>query len=58
MGSRELEFIYRAAVEKQTQRRDVRTRAGEEGRGEMCGESNRGACISMCKVDRQWEGAV
>ena len=34
------EFIFRAAMEKQTQGTDLWTRGGEERAGEMYGESN------------------
>ena len=35
-----VEFIFRAAMEKQTQGTDLWTRGGEERAGEMYGESN------------------
>ena len=31
---------------------------GEEGKGEMYGESNMETYISICKIDSQWEFAV
>ena len=32
---------------------------GDRGReGEMCGKSNRETCITICKIDSQWEFAV
>ena len=34
------EFIFRAAVEKQTQRTDLRVVGEEEGEGKMYGKSN------------------
>ena len=34
------EYIYRAAVEKQTQRTDLRVVGEEEGEGKMYGKSN------------------
>ena len=34
------EFIFKAAVEKQTQRTDLWAVGGEEGEGEMYGKSN------------------
>ena len=51
------EFIYRAAVEKQAQRIDLRTweRGGE---GEVYGESNMETYITICKTDNQWKFAV
>ena len=51
------EFIYRAAMEKQTQRIDLWTweRGGE---GEMYGKSNMETYITICKIDSQWEFAV
>ena len=51
------EFIYRATVEKQTQRIDLWT--WEEGKeGEMCRKSNMETYITICKIDSQWEFAV
>ena len=52
------EFICRAAMEKQTQRTDLQTWQGEEGEGEMYGESNMGTYIIICKIDTQWEFAL
>ena len=51
------EFIYRAAMEKQTQRIDLQTweRGGE---GEMYGKSNMETYITICKIDSQRELAV
>ena len=51
------EFIYRAAMEKQTQRIDLWTWGGG-GEGEMCGKSNMETYITMCKIDSQREFAV
>ena len=34
------------------------TRGGEEGEGEMYGESNMGIYNTMCETDSQWEVAV
>ena len=31
---------------------------GEEGEGEMYGESNMESYITICKIDSQWEFAV
>ena len=31
---------------------------GEEGEGEMYGESSMEAYIALCKIDSQWEFAV
>ena len=45
-------------MEKQTQRTDLQTWQGEEGEGEMYGESNMGTYIIICKIDTQWEFAV
>ena len=50
------EFICRAAMEKQTQGTD--TGGGEEGEGEMYGQSNMEIYITICKIDSQWEFAV
>ena len=51
------EFIYRAAMEKQTQRIDLWTWGrGEEG--EMQGKSNMQTYITICKRDSQLEFAV
>ena len=52
------EFIFRAAVEKQTQRTDLWTRGWEEGEGVMYGESNMETYNIICKIDSQWEFAV
>ena len=49
------EFIYRAAMEKQTKRIDLRERGGED---EMYGKSNKETCITICKIDSQQEFAV
>ena len=48
------EFIYRTAMEKQTQRIDLRT-WGEErrGEGEMYGKSNMETFTTRCKKIRQ-----
>ena len=52
-----IECIYRAAVEKQTQRIDLWTweRGGE---GKLYIESNMETYITICKIDSQWEFAV
>ena len=50
------EFIFRAVVEKQTQRTGVWTWGGGE-EAEMCGESNMKTYITICKIARvqpQW----
>ena len=47
------EFIYRAAVEKQTQRTDLQT----WGEGAMYGESNMETYIIICKIESQREFA-
>ena len=51
------EFIYRAEMEKQTQRIDLGTweRGGE---GEMYGKSNMETYITICKIDSQQEFAI
>ena len=50
-------FIYRAAMEKQTQRIDLWTwEMG--GEGELYGKSNTETYITICKIDTQWEFAV
>ena len=46
------EFIYRATVEKQTQRIDLWT-WGEGREGEMYGKSNMETYITICKIDIQ-----
>ena len=53
------EFIYRAAMEKETERIDLQT-WGEErrGEGEMYGKSNMENYITICKIDSQWEFAI
>ena len=48
------EFIYRAAMEKQTYRIDL----GTLGEGQMNGESNMEAYITTCKTDSQRGFAV
>ena len=50
------ELIYRAAMEKQTQKTDLRTQGGEGGRKEegkvkMYGESNLETHNTKCKID-------
>ena len=50
------EFIYRAVMEKQTQRIDLWTWEGG-GEGEMYGKSNMETYITLCKIDSQWEFA-
>ena len=44
------EFIYRAAVEKQTWRTDLWTWEGGE-EGEMYGKSNMETYITICKIE-------
>ena len=52
-------FIYRAAMEKQTERTDLETRVkGNRGEGEMDGKSNMETNNSICKIDSQWEFAL
>ena len=51
------EYIYRAAMEKQTQRIDLRTWE-RGGQGEMYGKSFMETYITICKIDSQWEFAV
>ena len=50
------DFLYRAAMEKQTQI-DLQTWA-EGTRGEMYGKINMETYITICKIDSQWEFAV
>ena len=50
------EFIYRAAMEKQTQRIGLWTWRG--GEGEMYGKSNMKTYITICKIDSQQKSAV
>ena len=58
------EIICRTAVEKQTQRTDLRTRGAgeggqrEEGEGERYGESNMETQVTICKIGSQWEFAI
>ena len=50
------EFIFKAAVEKQTQRTDLWTwEGGEDREGEMYGENNMEIYNTICKTDSQWE---
>ena len=52
-------FIFRAAMEKQTQRTDQQAwGGGEDGQGEMYGESNMETYNTICKIDSHWEFAV
>ena len=51
-------FICKAAMEKQTQRTDLQTQCGEEGEGEIYGESNMETYITTCEIDSHWECAV
>ena len=51
------EFIYRATMEKQTQRIDLWTWR-ERRQGKMYGKSNMETYITICKIDSQWEFAV
>ena len=51
------EVIYRAAMEKQTQRIDLWT-WGWGGEGEIYGKSNMKTYITIYKIDSQWEFAV
>ena len=51
------EFIYRAAMEKQTQRIDLWAWEGG-GEGEMYGKTNMETYISICKIGSQREFAV
>ena len=48
------EFIYRATMEKQTQRINLWT----PGEGEIYGKSNMGTYITICEIDSQREFAV
>ena len=52
------EFIFRAAMEKQTENRPMDTGEGEEGEGEMYKESNIEIYNTICKIDSQWAFAV
>ena len=53
------EPICRAAMETQAQRTELSPWGqGEEGEGEMYGESNMETYITVCKIDSQWEFAV
>ena len=49
------EFIYRATMEKQTQRIDLWTWGVED---EMYEKSNMETYMTICKIDSQWEFAV
>ena len=51
------EFIYRAAMEKQTQRIDLRTWGGG-GEDEKYGKSNRETYLIVCKIDSHREFAI
>ena len=45
-------------MEIQTLRTDLWTQLGVEGGAGMYGESNKEICITICKIDSQWEFAV
>ena len=45
-------------MERQTENRPMVMGGGEEGEGEMYGESNMESYITICKIDSQWEFAV
>ena len=51
-------MIFRVAMEKQMENRPMDKVGGEEGEGEMYGESNIEIYNTMCKTDSQWEFAV
>ena len=51
------EFIYRAAMEKQRQKIDLRTQEWGE-KGDLYGESSMETYITMCKIESQQEFAV
>ena len=51
------DFIYWAAVEKQTHRIDLWTRE-RGGQGEMYGKRNMETYITICKIHSQWEFAI
>ena len=50
-------FIFRAGMEKQTQRTNLWTWGGEDGEGKMYGESNMEIYNTICNIDSQWEFA-
>ena len=52
------EFICKAAMEKQTQRKQTYGHGEREGVSEMYGDSNTETYIAICKIDSQWEFAV
>ena len=45
-------------MEKQTENRPMDMGGGEEGEGEIYGESKMEICDTICKIDSQWEFAV
>ena len=47
-------IIFRAAMEN----RPMDVGEGEEGEGEIYGESNMETVNTICKIDSQWEFAV
>ena len=51
------DFIYRAEMEKHTQRTDLWIWGGG-GEDEIYGKSNMETYITICKIDSQWEFAV
>ena len=52
------EIICRAARERDIENRLIDTEQGQEGEGEMYGESNMETYITICKIDSQWEFAI
>ena len=51
-------FIFRAALKKDIENRLMDPEGGDEGEGEMYGESNMETYNTICKIDDQWEFAV
>ena len=51
------EFIFRAAMEKQTESRPMDKGGGEKGEV-RCMESNMETYNSVCKIHGQWESAL
>ena len=45
-------------METDIENRPMDMRGGEEGEGEMCGESNTETYNTICKIDSKWEFAV
>ena len=46
------------SASKMPENRPMDMGRGEEGEGELCGESNKDSYNAMCKIDSQWDFTV